>query len=138
MAHHDSRHHHSTTVQELEHQLVEHDTWFRHDASESHHQASHGETNGFKIVVFLVVVIVFVFATAFAIIKYYNMAEQAEIVRKYDLRTPEFGLAELKAMREEWGRQLSSAGWVDPGAKVVRLPMDLAARAVVEEYRTKK
>lgn len=140
MSHQHHQHHHghdTKTLKDLEREIVEHDTWFRHEANEPHHQASHGETNGWKIIAFLFVVILLVFASGFAMFKYYKMAEQKEIYKKYDLRTEQFGGGELNAMKEEWNRQLSTAGWVDANARVARLPIDVATQLVINDYKAK-
>lgn len=136
MAHHHNQHG-AHDLRELETKLHEHDTWFRHDAAEPHHQAGHGETHGVKIIVFLVVVIVIVFITIGGLMTYYKMAEQAEVVRKHDLRTDEFGAGATRALREEWNRKLATPGWVDATHGVVRLPLDQASKMVIAEYRSK-
>lgn len=140
MSHQHNQHHHghdTKTLKDLEREIVEHDTWFRHDANEPHHQESHGETNGWKINAFLFIVILLVGASSYGMFKYYKMAEQKEIYKKYDLRTEQFGGAELNAMKEEWNRQLSTAGWVDANARVARLPIDVATQLVINDYKAK-
>lgn len=136
-AHHESHGQRAHTLQELEHQVVEHDTWFRHEAGEPHHQSSHGETNGAKIIGFLTVIIVIVAVCCAAGFQYYKMAAHHEYIRKWEKRTDAFGAAQMRATKEQWKTTLETAAWIDAKTGVVRLPAPTAERLVIEEYQAK-
>ncbi|MDX2114432.1 MAG: hypothetical protein SFZ24_02260 [Planctomycetota bacterium] len=114
-----------------EHELHEHDSWFRHDAADPNHMAAHGETNAGAIVAFMAgtggaVLIV-------ALVVFYMIFEpllRAEVVTKHE------GVAvngEYVTLRSEWNQQLSSYNWSDPARGRVSVPLAVAKELVIRE-----
>lgn len=132
-SHHESGHH---TKADFERELVAHDEWFRHSAEEPHHQISHGETNASKIGVFLFVVIVATFGTAWVLVKgLLRVLDYKEIARQE--RNEPF-VQEYRESRARWdGALTASPEWADSRAGTVRIPVDLAMQLVIEEYKGK-
>ena len=124
--------HHNPTPDDLRHELQEHDEWFKHTPDEPQHQAAHGETSGLKIAAFLVIVIIFVFATAGVLITMFKASAKEQLLeaerRADNLAEPRF------EMQEQWDTQLSSYGWVDQEAGVVHVPFDEAVQRTLEDY----
>ncbi|HBS28822.1 MAG TPA: hypothetical protein DEB06_05090 [Phycisphaerales bacterium] len=140
---HDSRQHDSHshgapvtgvphTAEELSESLHAHDEWFRHAPGE-HHQEAHGGTNAVVILGFLGATVLFVGVVGFAVYKVYEVALRAEQVAMQERRTPR---AEYAGLRADWQAQLSSFAWTDKEKGRVRVPLEVAKRLVMEEYRS--
>lgn len=129
---HDPTNHAPHTHEELSESLHAHDEWFRH-SPEEHHQEAHGSTNARIILAFLAATVLFVFGTGFIVFKHYEHRLWAEQVRLQELRTPR---AEYLGLRAEWQQQLNSFAWTNQEAGRVRVPLEVAKRLVMEEYRT--
>lgn len=129
---HGHDHHEHHTAKDYERALVEHDSWFRHDASEPQHQEAHGQTKPLMIVVFLAMTIVFVAIVAFLCIQYFNAFVRSEQTAKIERNEAYY--ADARRSRAEWQSQLSGYGWVDAQAGQARVPIDVAMRQVIAEY----
>jgi len=125
-------HHTPHTVEELEESLQAHDEWFRHDASEPHHQEAHGQTNTTLILGFLGGTVVFVAVVGFIVYQYFLLLAREQQESLQERRT---NTAEVRSMEAAWGETLSSYGWVDAQAGVVRVPLEVARERVIERYR---
>lgn len=128
---HDTDHGHHT-VRDYERDLVEHDSWFRHDATEPHHQEAHGQTKPLVIVVFLAVTVVLVAVVSLLCLQYFNAFVRRELTAKVE-RNDAF-YADARRVKAEWEAQLTTFGWTDPQAGVVRVPVEIAKRQIVAEY----
>jgi len=131
---HDPTHAVPHTPEELTESLHAHDEWFRH-SPEEHHQEAHGATNAGIILAFLAGTVVFVGVVGFAVFKHYEHLLWAEQVRLQEHRTPR---AEYQSLRAEWQQQLTTFAWTNKEAGRVRVPLDVAKRLVMDEYRTQR
>lgn len=126
-------HHEPQTEQEYHETLVEHDEWFRHSAAEPHHKPAQGSTQARIIMAFFAGTIVVVFATAFAVLTLFDQMALQEVHRSQELRTP---LGEITNARAAWERQLSEFSPVEGAPGRARVPLALAQRLVIDDYRT--
>ncbi|MBL8747353.1 MAG: hypothetical protein JNK58_13490 [Phycisphaerae bacterium] len=117
----------------FEHELEVHDSWFRHDPSQPHHQAAHGGTNAWGINAVMVATLGLVVVTA--LVTYYGAFEP--MMR--DLREK----AEARPLSHEYQTGLSAARsqfnsyeWADPAKGLVRVPLDVAMRLQMEEHKS--
>lgn len=133
---------------ELMHELEHHDEWFRHDASEPHHQAAHGRTNVWVIGGFLAATVVVVFAGAWVLVntfflpniyslKAHRQETVAPLSRLYDSTIGGYA-AGAAQLRDQWDAALTTGQIIDPDAQgggTARVPVDAATRLVIEQYR---
>lgn len=128
---HDHTHGVPHTPEELSESLHAHDEWFRHSPDE-HHQEAHGATNARVILAFLAGTVALVAVVGFVVFKMFEHGLWAEQVRLQEHRTPR---AEYQSLRAEWQQQLTTFAWTDREAGRVRVPLDVAKRLVMEEFR---
>lgn len=126
-------HHTPHTTSELAESLHQHDDWFRHSVNEPHHQKAHGETRASVILGFLALTVLFVGVTGYVVLKIFEDLAFREVVASQERRTP---TAEVNSLRAQWDEQLSRFGWSDAGTDRVRVPLDVAKRLVMEDYRS--
>lgn len=125
--------HDTHTATEFEQELVHHDDWFRHSARSRHHQEAHGQTSARTILIFLaatVLLVLFIGGTVYNMVKVQS-AELRAVLQ--EAATP--NQVYLKAM-DQWNRDLSTYGWIDPAAGTVHIPLDDAINRVINDYRT--
>ncbi len=131
--------------QELMHELEHHDEWFRHDASEPHHQESHGSTNLWIIGGFLAATVVFVFASAWVLVNMYfrpninnlqvkHQENVAPLSRLYDQTIGGYA-AGVTQLHDQWNAALTSGAMIDADKGTARIPVESATRLVIEQYR---
>ncbi len=124
--------HHPHNIDELKHEVEEHDEWFRHPPGEEH-QSAHGDFNPYVVMGFLAVTIVIVFAVAFVVVPWFARMVQGQriAVREQGARVVE----EYVNARANWQGDLTGEPtWVNEGEGVVRVPIDFAIDQVVERY----
>lgn len=120
------------TEEEFEASLVEHDVWFRHTAKEPHHQDSHGDTKTVVILMFMAATVVAVFGLGLIVLKYFE-AEARVLKADMENFTPR---KDFDDSIERWNVDLTTYGWADAEAGVVRLPLDQAMAKVRAEYQS--
>lgn len=120
------------TKHDYEHDLVEHDSWFRHDATEPYHQEAHGQTKPLVIVVFLGVTVVFVAVVAFMCIQFFNSFVRDQQTAKIERNEAYY--ANTRRIKAEWEAQLTGYGWVDAQAGQIRVPIEVAKQQIIAEY----
>lgn len=126
--------HDTHTTEEFEQSLVEHDEWFRHSADEPHHQEAHGETKSQVILLFLLGTVVFVFGTGFVVLKFFE-AETRKLKATMDEAAT--SREEYLDANERWERELTSYGWASAIDGSVHIPLELATREVLGEYKSR-
>lgn len=130
---------------ELMHELEHHDEWFRHDASEPHHQDAHGRTNIWVLGGFLAATVVFVFVSAWVLVNTFFLphihslkeVEQesvAPLSRLYDSTIGGYA-AGVSQLHDQWDAALSKGQIIDQSAGTARIPVDAATRLVIEQYK---
>ena len=122
---------HPHTVEELHDSLVHHDQWFRHDATEPHHQPAHGETQAWGIIGVMVATLVFVVVVAFPVFFMWEDWTRGQIVKSKEGQTRR---TEYVSLRSSWDKQLTSYEWADPAKGTVRVPIDVAWKQVMARY----
>jgi len=123
--------HETHTAADYEHELIEHDSWFRHDASEPRHQESHGETSALGILLTLFATVVFVFGTGGVVLVWFGNEWREFAHVQEEVHT---NVAEIRSARAEWQRRLSTYEWTDPAAGRVTIPLEAAKARVIERY----
>ena len=133
---HDTGHH---TKVEYEHELVEHDQWFRHSPDEPHHQQSHGATKPIPIIVTLVGTILLVFVIAGYTLNFFDRAVADREIVNREMITDTTLAKEWHETSANWNAELSSYSWLPNADKkeIVRLPFDAAMNKVIAEYKAK-
>lgn len=132
MSHGHDHLHRTHTPEEFEHELVAHDEWFRHDATEPHHQQAHGSTNTWIINAFFVATVAFVAVTALVVLALFKWdVNRVKVVQQE--RTPIS--TEAQNLRAEWDSRLHSYQWSDPQTGRVRVPLEVAKQLVINEYK---
>lgn len=117
-----------------EHDLDEHDSWFRHAADEPHHQSAHGATRGGVIIGFMLGTLAIVLVVSAVV--YYSIYEplvRREVEQKHELRTVHL-TTQFVSMHADWQARLRAYEWADPAAGRVRIPLDAARKRVIDEY----
>ncbi|MBL0926910.1 MAG: hypothetical protein IBJ11_04555 [Phycisphaerales bacterium] len=133
MAHQHDHHHHTTA--DLEHDLHEHDEWFRHDPNEPHHQETHGKLSPLGISLFLLVTVLFVAATAGVLVQYLNRTLLDERYEQEQVRGEKMLFREKAESFAGWEKSLHGRPeWVDPKAGTIRIPVELARQKVLGYY----
>lgn len=115
-----------------EHDLIEHDSWFRHDANAPHHKEATGQTNAWAIIAFMAATLGVVVVTG--LVTYYLIFEpmmRFELVRAKEGRAVN---AEYASMRADWQKSLNSYEWADPATGTVRVPLELAKTLQMREH----
>lgn len=129
--HTDTKHLHDSAT--FEHDLEEHDSWFRHDSSEPHHKQAEGGTNAWGINAVMVATLGVVVVTAF--VTYYGLFEpmMRDLREKAEARplSNEFTTARAAAQS-----QFNAYEWADPKKGLVRVPLDVAKRLQMEEQKS--
>ncbi len=123
--------HETHSAADYEHELVEHDSWFRHDTAEPQHQASHGETSAIGILLTLFATVVFVFGTGGVVLVWFGHEWREFAIVQEEQKT---NVTDLRNARAEWERVLSSYEWADPATGRVRIPLELAKSRVIDRY----
>lgn len=121
------------TEEEFEASLVEHDVWFRHSVTEPHHQESHGDTKTLVILAFLAATVISVFGLGVIVLTYFEAEARQLKTNIQEAATPR---QEFDDAFKQWESDLSSFGWADAEAGVVRLPLDQAMTKVKAEYKS--
>ncbi len=116
----------------FEHDLDEHDSWFRHDASEPHHQQSHGGTRAWAIVAVMAVTLGVVLMTSF--VTYYGAFEPLMRAEREKAEARPLD-ADFLTARSAAQSQFNSYEWADPKKGLVRVPLDVAKRLQMEEQK---
>jgi len=120
-------------VDELKHELEEHDSWFRHAPSEIH-QKGHGEFNPLVVTTFLAVTILIVFAMAFVLVPWFARMVQSRRVSVQE-QNRDF-VMEYREAHDNWVAELTGEPtWIDEKEQVIRIPIDLAMKEVVKRYQ---
>lgn len=132
---HDSHSGHDTKSQ-YEHQLVEHDSWFRHDENEPRHKAASGSTNPVVIIAFLLGTMVFVFAVGILCIEFLGSATRG--IRQESQERNATYVAEVRQARADWDAKLKNYEWIDSNAGKVRIPIEKAKAMVIADYAAAK
>lgn len=128
---HDTHHGHDSRTQ-YEHQLVEHDSWFRHGGNEPHHQEAHGQTKPAVIIAFLLGTLVFVIVVGLMAYEFLK-AETRGLRTEVQERNTSF-VKEYRESAAAWEARLKSYEWVDAAAGKVSIPIVQAEKMVVAEY----
>ena len=128
---HDIPHGHDSKAQ-YEHALVEHDSWFRHDPTEGHHQEAHGQTKPMVIIAFLfgtlaLVIVVGLFAMQFL------KAETRGIKRTVQERNVVY-VKDYRESTARWEARLKGYEWIDANAGRVSVPITQAKQKVIAQY----
>lgn len=127
-----NEHHQPHDIDELKHELEDHDEWFRHASDEPTHQ-THGDFNPYVVMAFLAVTVVIVFAVAFLVVPWFGRMVQAERVqvREENLRP----VMEYMEARTKWDADLTGEPtWINESEGVIRVPIDIAMEQVVRRY----
>lgn len=112
-----------------------HDDWFKHTSEEGAAQEAHGRVNAPFIIAFLLMVIAITFTLIFIIIGYVGREVAGEKGEKFESRTEIIAREHFDA-RTRWNTELEGdPRWVDLESRTVRIPIEYAAREVVESYR---
>ncbi len=111
-----------------------HDNWFKHDASEPKPQEMHGKINPMNIMLVLLGTLVTVGVTIIVVLKmFFDPAVYEFKAERLEARTDAIAAPAQEALAN-WQSEMLTAGWVDQGSGVVRLPLDVAKEKVIEEY----
>ncbi len=114
----------------LEHELEEHDSWFRHDANEPHHQQAHGGTHAWGIIAFMLGTLALVLAVA--LFTYYGAFEplmrQAHEQAEARPLNADFATSQAAALT-----RFKSYEWADPAKGLVSVPLDVAKQMQLQE-----
>ncbi len=113
-----------------DHSMVTDDAWHDHQG-EAAPQEVHGETNPMFIAALGVVGFGVLLVSIVLITIYFNQVVRSEKVQKIERADV---AREYSERRAYWEAELTSYGWVDQQAGVVRIPLDAAIEGVVEEY----
>ncbi len=124
--------HETHTIEELHQTLHEHDEWFRHSASEPHHQEAHGGTSAGIILGFLIGTLLVVGGTSYGVFVLWERMTDALVVEMQERRTP---IAPLLSARAEWAGQLARFEAIAGSPGRARVPLEVAMRLVIEDYR---
>lgn len=116
----------------FEHDLEEHDSWFRHDASEPHHQEAHGGTNAWGIIGVMAATLFVVNLTA--AVTYHGLFEPLMRAEREKAENRPVN-AEYVTMRSAAQSQFNSYEWADASKGLVRVPLDVAKKMQMEEQR---
>ncbi len=130
-----SEHHHAPHDEnELQHALDDHDSWFRHDPNEPHHQQSHGDFNPAIVMGFLGATIVAVLGVAIIVFPWFTRA-----INNLSVETRERNVGLLQEQISsfaQWESQLQGEPrWLDEKTNTVAIPIDLAIDQVVQRYK---
>lgn len=123
--------HDPRTVDEFHQTLHEHDEWFRHTPAE-HHQEAHGGTSTGIILAFMIGTLLVVGVTSYGVFVIWQRMTDAIVVELQERRTP---LAPLLSARAEWAGQMTRFEPIQGSPGRVRVPLDVAMRLVIEDYR---
>jgi hypothetical protein len=115
-----------------EHDLEEHDSWFRHDTTEPHHQEAHGATRAWGIIGFMVATLFLVLAVG--LVTYYGAFEPLMRARLEAVGEGRPISLEHPSARSASVSRLNTYQWVDPAKGTVRIPMEVARRMQLEEH----
>lgn len=111
-----------------------HDDWFKHTPEEGVAQHAHGEINAPFIIAFLAVVIVITFALLFILLGYFGREVASEQGIKSEGRTEILARQHIESSNR-WRAELEGdPRWIDMQTRTVRLPLEYAAREVVQMY----
>lgn len=128
---HDTKKLHDSAT--FEHDLDEHDSWFRHDATEPHHMQAHGATNAWGINAVMAATLGVVVVTS--IVTYYGLYEPITRALREDAEarplSTEFATAQSAALT-----QFNAYEWADPAKGTVRVPLEVAKRLQLEEQKS--
>ncbi|MFG0274250.1 MAG: hypothetical protein ACF8QF_04250 [Phycisphaerales bacterium] len=113
-----------------DHSMATDDAWHDH-SGEAAPQEVHGETNPMFIAALGVVGFGVLIVSIVLITVYFNQVVRSEVVQKVERADVSREYTERRAY---WDAELTSYGWVDQEAGVVRIPLDAAIERVVEEY----
>lgn len=116
----------------FEHDLEEHDSWFRHDSSAPHHQVAHGGTNAWGIIAIMVATLGLVLVTA--AVTYYGLFEPLMRAEREKAENRPVN-AEYVTMRSAAQSQFNSYEWADASKGLVRVPLDVAKKMQMEEQK---
>ena len=120
-------------IDELKHELEEHDQWFRHAPTEAH-QKSHGEFNPLVITTFLAVTILIVFGVAFIVVPWFARMVQTKRVAIRE-QNVDF-VMEYRELHDTWVADLTSEPtWIDEKTQVITIPIDMAMTEVIKRYQ---
>lgn len=128
-------HAHPHTIAELEESLHAHDDWFRHDATEPHHQEAHGETKAWGIIGIMAATIVFVVIVGYASFFLWEDWTRRQSVKVFEGQT---NRTEYNSLRAEWRRQLTTYSWADAEKGLVAVPLEEAKKQVLSYYAAKQ
>jgi len=114
----------------FEHELEVHDSWFRHDTHEPHHQQAHGGTDAWGIIAFMLATLILVVVTAF--VTYYGafeplMRQSLEQAEAHPVNA-DFATARAAAVA-----RFNSYEWADPARGLVSVPLDVAKQLQLKE-----
>mgnify|MGYP007011824688 CR=1 FL=1 len=129
-----SEHHHIPhDEQELKQALEEHDSWFRHDPDEPHHQDSHGDFNPAIVMGFLGATIVGTLGVAIILFPWFTRSIQNLALEQ---REQNPGILQEQIGRvAEWDAALrGEPRWLDEQANIIAIPIDIAMDQVVQWY----
>lgn len=132
MSHGNDHLHRTHTAEEFEHELVAHDEWFRHDASEPRHKEAHGGTNTWIINTFFFATVIFVAVTGRLVMSLFKWdVNRVKVAQQEQIPIS----TEARNLRAEWDSRLHSYQWADAQAGRVRVPIEAAEQIVINEYR---
>lgn len=108
------------------------DQWHSHGSpDEPHAQDAHGEISGPALMAWLLLLFVGVFGAIIVLVFYFERSQQRVVAVRTEI---DMGQSVRQQLATEMG-ELTSFGWIDQAAGVVRIPIDQAMEETVRFYR---